>query len=474
MPEPHLLVIAVDGLRASALGAYGNTSYDTPAIDRLAAEGFLADWCFADSPELASVYRSLWQSTHVLRPESHVESRLSLPLWLGQQGYATTLVTDEPRLAAHPDADQFDECVELPLWPVSRPSHEPDRRSPDDLCGVGRPAHNEVGRPAHNEVGRPAHNKPGAASDRAEDISQTALARLMAAACECIAQPVVSPDDDRDRPQLVWAHARGMYGRWDAPLELQEPLRDEGDPEPYDDVEPPDVVLGKDSDPDTVFRYACAYAAQVMVLDACIDGLMAAADATWPDGNWLLMLVGTRGFPLGEHGRVGGVDDRLFADMLHVPWLIRFPAGAGRLVRTRGLASHVDLLPTLIDWLAGTPPAAGVDGLSILPLLRTPRPDWRDAVISAGPTGARAIRTADWCLQCLRPEDDRSRPPHEPPTASLYVRPDDRWEANDVAKLCPDEVTDLAQAISDVSAQIASGQPVPSRVQPDRRPAPAD
>ena len=57
----NVLVIVVDGLRASALGAYGNTSYPTPSLDRFAAESLLLDWCFAPSPDLPDIYRALWQ-----------------------------------------------------------------------------------------------------------------------------------------------------------------------------------------------------------------------------------------------------------------------------------------------------------------------------------------------------------------------------------------------------------------------------
>jgi arylsulfatase A-like enzyme len=473
MPDPHLLVIAVDGLRASALGAYGNTAFATPALDRLAAESFLVDWCFAGSPDLALVYRSLWQSVHVLRPEATAVPRPILPRWFSDRGYATTLVTDEPLLATlEADTHEFDEVLFGPL-----------SRSPAMACSIV----NRTG--SHSDATR----------DRADDIAGTSLAQLMEMACECIAQPIARPSDDRTGPQLVWVHSRGMYGPWDAPLELQQALLDEDDPEQYDIIDPPDVLIGEDADPDAAFLYGCAYAAQVMVLDACIDGLMAAADAAWPDGNWLLLLLGTRGFPLGEHGRVGGVDDRLSAEALHVPWLIRFPDSTGQLARTGGLVSHLDLLPTLMERLTGEAPSDGVDGLSLLPLVRgrvalappvlsvdalaRPAarlcPAWRDAVISAGAGGARSIRTPGWCLRCGPADSDlgatgsanallaTARTLAEPVAPTLYVRPDDRWEANDVAKLCPEVVTGLTQAVADAERQIHDGGPVPAKKLPD-------
>ena len=69
MPERSILVVAVDGLRAAALGAYGNTAFGTPALDQLAAESFLFDSCLAPAAELAPIYRALWQSVHPLRTD---------------------------------------------------------------------------------------------------------------------------------------------------------------------------------------------------------------------------------------------------------------------------------------------------------------------------------------------------------------------------------------------------------------------
>ena len=50
----NILVVVVDGLRASALGAYGNTTFSTPSLDQFAAESLLFDWCYAGSPELSA------------------------------------------------------------------------------------------------------------------------------------------------------------------------------------------------------------------------------------------------------------------------------------------------------------------------------------------------------------------------------------------------------------------------------------
>src|SRR3954463_2026856 len=170
----NVLVIVVDGLRASALGAYGNTSYATPALDRFAAESLLLDWCFAPSPDLADIYRALWQSR--LSVENPITA--SLPRLFSETGYANIFVTDDPSLLTHTSANDFDEIVKV----VSS-------------------------------------SMAGSTPRRANLSSETELAHAFAAATEQISEV------RHDQPRLVWLHARGMYGRWDAPIELQDTLR---------------------------------------------------------------------------------------------------------------------------------------------------------------------------------------------------------------------------------------------------------
>lgn len=431
MPVTNILVVVIDGLRASALGAYGNTSFPTPGLDQFAAESFLLDWCYAPSADLTAIYRALWQSLHPARllastgSEAGAHSPLSLPTFFASRGYHTAFATDDPQLLSFAGAADFHECVEVA----------------DSPRGVAQVA-------------------------RAPDVSQTQLARLFAAAGEVVTAP----------PQLVWVHSRGMYGPWDAPLELQQLLLDEDDPPPVEEVAPPDLWMGPDDDPDSAFRYACAYAAQAMVLDSCLASLLDALDKSGGDDSWLVMLIGGRGFPLGEHRSVGGVDSRLYAEQLHVPWLIRFPERRGRLARSGQLVSHLDVVPTLVGCLDGDtgPALPSIDGMSILPLATASRRTWRDALLSVSSESTRAIRTASWCLRedAATNDDDGTSHDLTSPPAELYVRPDDRWEANDIAKLCRDVVEELHSATNNALQRISHGEAMPHVILPIEAGAP--
>jgi arylsulfatase A-like enzyme len=259
-----------------------------------------------------------------------------------------------------------------------------------------------------------------------------------------------------------------MHGPWDAPLALQQTLRDEGDPPPLESIAPPERTLTENDGPDVAFQYSCAYSAQIMVLDACWRGLVDTITHAAAREQWLVVLIGVRGYPLGEHRQIGGADQRLFAEQLQVPWLIRFPNSWGLLKRTSCLATHLDLLPTLVQWIDESADFAALttDGSSVLPLLATVRFPWRDALLSASrSSSSRSIRTSSWSLRWDQSNATAGSSSESVAAGGeLFVRPDDRWEANDVAKLCPDVVEELTRAIHHISSCLELDQPLPERV----------
>ncbi len=177
MASPSIVVLAIDGLRSSALGAYGNTWYGTPALDRLASESVVFDQIFADSHSLPSLYESLWSGQ--LPGESPFKPTVGIAERLSRQGYETLLVTDDDSLRGHPLAEEFSRVA-----PVPKP----------DIAAM--------------------------ADNPAEIASAETLAMLLDQIEQCAA----------DRPVFAWAHLRFASGPWDAPLRLSESLLDEEDP----------------------------------------------------------------------------------------------------------------------------------------------------------------------------------------------------------------------------------------------------
>ena len=287
MSSPNAIVLVLDRLGSGFIGPYGNTWVETQSCNRLASEGLLCEFMVSDSPGLESVYRSYWTGRHAMdgRPADG-----TIMAEAAKAGLKTILLTDEPRLAEHLLAAGFAEKILLPTEELAAP---------------------------------------------AKEIAETQIARLTQAAMEVIAR--------QREPYLLWIHSRGMSGAWDAPLEYRNAFRDEDDPQPGDFTAPPLIKKDGVFDPDELLRYVHAYAGQVTVMDLCLGALLDAAEEHRMAKDTLFAFTSPRGYPLGEHGQVGPVEDSLYGEVLNVPLIIRLPLGSGALTRTQELIQPGDL-----------------------------------------------------------------------------------------------------------------------------------
>ena len=201
---------------------------------------------------------------------------------------------------------------------------------------------------------------------------------------------------------LLWAHFEGFRGHWDFPLSYRQRYQIDEDPSPYPDVALPEI-FGNSIDPDVKQSIAEAYSGGVAVLDETLAGLLAFLQENGLDENTVLLFMSVRGFSLGEHNRIGSNGD-LYGENVHLPLLIRFPDGA-----FAGFRSQTLLQPTDVFDL----------------LTKNDLPEEPAEVHSSLRIGKEVIVTPDWFVY------------RKPTGDELYVKPDDRWEANDVADRCP-------------------------------------
>ncbi|HKD36373.1 MAG TPA: sulfatase-like hydrolase/transferase, partial [Pirellulales bacterium] len=102
--QNNVICLVVDRLHSGFLGAYGNTWIHTPHFDRLAAESFLLDRAYIDSPRLDELYRSYWTGWHALAGPAVARSSPveTLPQRFAAARFSTALVSDDPEI------DRFD------------------------------------------------------------------------------------------------------------------------------------------------------------------------------------------------------------------------------------------------------------------------------------------------------------------------------------------------------------------------------
>jgi hypothetical protein len=434
----NAVCLVVDRLHAGYVGAYGNSWIDTPWLDRLAGQSLLLDCALVDSPDLEQLYRSYWQGCHALCPPPP-EPRPSLASLLGEAGVTTALLTDEPQVARHPLAVDFDKLVEIdPPW-------QPQTAAAIDRTHFGR----------------------------------------------CFVEMIEWLRSARG-PFLLWCHLGGLGTTWDAPFTFRAAYRDQGDPPPPPGADVPDRFLPANYHPDELLGITQAYSGQITLLDTCLGALGDFLDALPDSDETMLTLASSRGFPLGEHRRVGPCDAPLFGELVHVPWMIRLPDAAGAALRSHRLVEPSDLWATLLDWWGLSASSAGplsaigpgvraisptsplkkgtgseltreipaenrgfevpvpflqraTTAESLLPLVRGQPVAGRDRLCIAGAEGQRAIRTPAWYLRAAA----------EP---ELFAKPDDRWEINNVASRCQDVVEQLLEALAAYEAALSAGR----------------
>lgn len=386
------LILILRGLHAGYVGCYGNEWLATPCLDRLAAEGVVFDQHSADVPDAAGARRSWRSGCHQfpLPDGKHEPPTHDLLALLRQQGVTTSLVLDGSRSTPAGFADGWD----------------------------------------HVHV-------------TADDAEGTPLERTLEAAVDAIEKL------EKHERWLVWVELATLLPPWDLPdtfrfKYFQEDLAgDDEDEEVEDDedeeqeepgellqplVDPEPGPLAEPAD-ETGLRLQHTYAGAVAYVDAGLELLIEELRRRGLLDQMLVAATSDHGLPLGEHGIFGMQHPWLHDELVHVPLLVRLPGAARASLRVTALTQAIDLLPTLLDAFGLAAPT--VDGRSLLPLIRGETVQVRASACSGLRVGDGlewAIRTPEWAylLPVNVATGDAPRGPQ------LYVKPDDRWEVNDL------------------------------------------
>ena len=237
----------------------------------------------------------------------------------------------------------------------------------------------------------------------------------------------------------LWIEGPSLLPPWNVEDELLDTYFDEDDVEeglvPWPDP-PFDLVTLNDAD---VLQLQNTYAAAVTMFDAQLGELFSAIDLN----ETLLCVTARAGLPLGEHGMIGTPRPLLHDELVHVPLLLRLPNAEHAGMRVAALTQPVDLLPTFLEALGQPVPA--VHGRSLWPLIRGEVENVRPYAVAAMRVDGQEtwlLRRSDWAFHLAR---DAGPPPQ------LFVKPDDRWEVNNLHQ----QQGELAEAMTGALGALA-------------------
>ncbi len=176
------------------------------------------------------------------------------------------------------------------------------------------------------------------------------------------------------------------------------------------------------------------YAGEAAFVDHCFGKLFEALEELGYYDDSIIILLADHGHPLADHGKFLKGTDRMYNELLKVPFMVRLPGGEGAR-RTRALVQFPDVLPTILDLLGLKNNTHSMHGKSFLPVLTGETDKHRKAIITGYHEGIdRCIRDEEWSY-IQRPEGEKDE---------LYNLVKDPKEQNNLIDDYPEEAKRLS------------------------------
>jgi iduronate 2-sulfatase len=391
---PNVLLIMADDLN-NDLGAYGHTTVKTPNLDRLAKRGVRFDRAYTQFPLCSPSRVSLLTGR---RPDTTRVHDL-----------VTDFRTTLPDVVTLPQAFKRSGYVSARVGKI----YHYGNPGQIGTSGLDDPA-------SWDEVVNPR----GVDKDEEPRVTNLTPARGLGSALAYYASP--APDEEhtdgmvasrtiallqkyKDRPFLIGAGFYRPHCPFIAPQRYFDlyPLNSirapsfaaadlEGVPRAAWFTNPPNW----DVRPTGLRETIRAYYASISFLDANVGRVLDALDRLGLADETIVVFISDHGYHLGDRGQ--WMKQTLFEQSTRAPLIV---AGAG--VAAKGgtsprIVEFLDLYPTLVA-LAGIPSPDGLQGRSLVPLLKDPRAAWDHAALSQVRRGPAAtafmgysVRTRDW------------------------------------------------------------------------------
>jgi len=240
-------------------------------------------------------------------------------------------------------------------------------------------------------------------------------------------------------PALLWIDIDPVKAPWRPANKWLKYYFDASEGEEEEPIEPwlgsiPTSVPEDEDDP--YERLQTTYAAIISTLDGGLARLLAGCRQRGFGTNGLTILTSALSEPLGENSIIGRQSTAIVESVVHLPLIIRLPENvhAGRHVTE--LTQPGDVGATLANYFDVNAPNGAV---SLLPSASAEAHPVRTHLLIQAPS-EQAVRTAQHLFVMPR------RGPIE--AARLYLKPEDRWEYNDLAAKNEVDVEQLAGLLS--------------------------
>lgn len=422
---PNIIFVLADDLGYTDLSTYGSTYYETPNIDRLAAEGLKLTNGYSCGPNcqptraalisgqygprtgvytVGGIERFAWQ-TRPLRPVDNVTSlpleKVTLPQALKSAGYSTAIFGKwhlGQSKEYHPSKRGFDEAI------ISSGKHFGFKTDPE--VPVSKDAY-----------------LADFLTDKAVDFIQR----------------------HKDKPFFLYLPHYGVHSPYQAKADLIEQFKNK-------------AITSESGHHDPV------YAAMIASVDQSVGRILAKLDELGIAENTLVIFSSDNG-GVGGYQREGiqakdvtdnaplrGGKGTLYEGGIRVPWVFRWKGVIPTGKVSDSPINSVDLYPTLLELAGANPPEKHhLDGSSYVSLLKSPEQPLPSRPLYwhfPGYLGSNNLTWRTTPVSVIRVDDWKLLHYYEDQRLELYHLSSDLSEKNNLASSKPEKAQELLQQLN--------------------------
>lgn len=403
----NVLLICVDDLKPM-LGCYGDTSVQSPNIDRLAARGSRFERAYCNqavcSPSRNALLTGLRSQTlgiydlatnfRVAAPDA-----VTLPQYFKSQGYRTESLGK----IFHAGSGNHDDPASwsVPPWRAKAALYALD----ENVLGKGN-------RRKKENTAAKANNRPRGPAYESADVADTTYqdGQVAGEAIRRLKDALKSPDQPFFlavgfvKPHLPFCAPNKYWDLYDpSKFALAERRKSPTGAPSFAATNWGELrsYLGIPKTgpmPDNIARTLIhGYHAATSYTDAQVGRVIDTLDEIGLAKNTIIVLWGDHGWHLGDHGMWSKHTN--YEQAVHIPLIVVDPRTKGG-THSTALVESVDIYPTLCE-LAGLTVPAGLDGASFTTVVKDAAAPTKDAIFHVFPRGnliGRAVRTPRYRL----------------------------------------------------------------------------
>lgn len=395
VPRPNIIFVLVDDLRWDELACTGHPFASTPNADRIAKEGANFRNAFATtplcSPSRASFLTGQYPHRHGItdntdrRAQSH--RLLTWPRILQESGYDTAFIGK---------------------WHMGND----DSPRPGINHWISFPGQGESIDPLINDNGKTSRVKGYVTDILSQHAIDFVSRRRSSPFCVYLSHKAIHPNIQQAADGsitstgtaeefIVAERHRQLYAGVPIPRRAnyaKPPERKPALERKFPGVAPLGPATGTDDA--TILNRA----RMIKAIDEGLGGILDAVRKTGREEDTIVVYTSDHGYFYGEHGL--NAERRLaYEETIRIPMLVRYPRAAKAGLNPGQMVLSIDIAPSMLE-LAGVRQPAGLQGRSLVPLLRGRSPRWRDDFLveyysdtvfpRVRNMGYQAVRTERW------------------------------------------------------------------------------